>query len=98
MACSFQLPSRLYTVDAKSQEIIDPAYGQAGFLLTAYKYLVIQFTRDDYIKTNVKAFRRGTLTDKLVVNRANLLQQEAFHGFNIKKTIIRIGLMNLIFH
>lgn len=79
--------------------IADPACGSAGFLLAAYKYLVTQFTSEEYIETDENGFRRGTLADKMVSEEArNLLQKETFHGFDIDPTMIRIGLMNLMMH
>lgn len=79
--------------------IADPASGTAGFLLGAYKYLVTQFTSESYIQEDDNGFRRGTLADRLVDERAKkVLNEEMFFGFDIDPTMIRIGLMNLMMH
>ncbi len=79
--------------------IADPASGTAGFLLGAYKYLITQFTSDNYKQEDDNGFIRGTLADKLVDDNAKkMLNEETFFGFDIDPTMIRIGLMNLMMH
>lgn len=79
--------------------IADPASGTAGFLLGAYKYLITQFTSEQYLQKDDNGFMRGTLADKLVDEKAKrLLNEETFFGFDIDPTMIRIGLMNLMMH
>ncbi|OFX20376.1 MAG: DNA methyltransferase [Bacteroidetes bacterium GWA2_31_9] len=79
--------------------IADPASGTAGFLLAAYKYLITQFTSDNYIAEDDNGFKRGTLADKLVDEKAKkMLNEDTFFGFDIDPTMIRIGLMNLMMH
>jgi type I restriction enzyme M protein len=79
--------------------IADPASGTAGFLLGAYKYLITQFTSDNYKQADDNGFIRGTLADRLVDDNAKkMLNEETFFGFDIDPTMIRIGLMNLMMH
>jgi type I restriction enzyme M protein len=79
--------------------IADPASGTAGFLLAAYKYLITQFTSDEYKQKDENGFIRGTLADKLVDEKAKtMLNEDTFYGFDIDPTMIRIGLMNLMMH
>lgn len=80
-------------------KIADPASGTAGFLLSAYKYIITEFTSDAYKQKDDNGFIRGTLADKLVDEKAKkLLNEETFYGFDIDPTMIRIGLMNLMMH
>lgn len=80
-------------------KIADPASGTAGFLLAAYKYIITEFTSDDYKQKDDNGFLRGTLADKLVDEQAKrILNEETFYGFDIDPTMIRIGLMNLMMH
>ncbi len=80
-------------------KIADPASGTAGFLLAAYKYIITEFTSDDYKQRDDNGFVRGTLADKLVDEQAKkILNEETFYGFDIDPTMIRIGLMNLMMH
>lgn len=80
-------------------KIADPASGTAGFLLAAYKYIITEFTSDDYKQKDDNGFIRGTLADKLVDEQAKkILNEETFYGFDIDPTMIRIGLMNLMMH
>lgn len=79
--------------------IADPACGTAGFLLSAYKYLITQFTSDEYKQKDESGFIRGTLADKLVDEKAKtMINEDTFYGFDIDPTMIRIGLMNLMMH
>ncbi|BFO68760.1 MULTISPECIES: type I restriction-modification system subunit M [Chryseobacterium] len=80
-------------------KIADPASGTAGFLLSAYKYIITEFTSDNYKQKDDNGFVRGTLADKLVDEQAKkILNEETFYGFDIDPTMIRIGLMNLMMH
>lgn len=80
-------------------KIADPACGTSGFLLASYKYLVTQFTSDEYCEQDENGFNRGSLADKLVDQRMkDILEKETFYGFDIDPTMIRIGLMNLMMH
>lgn len=80
-------------------KIADPASGTAGFLLAAYKYIITEFTSDDYKQRDDNGFVRGTLADKLIDEKAKkILHEETFYGFDIDPTMIRIGLMNLMMH
>lgn len=80
-------------------KIADPASGTAGFLLASYKYLVTQYTSEEYCQPDENGFIRGTLADKLVDEKMKeQLERETFFGFDIDPTMIRIGLMNLMMH
>ncbi|MFH6991873.1 N-6 DNA methylase [Flavobacterium sp. FlaQc-48] len=80
-------------------KIADPASGTAGFLLGSFKYIITQFTSQNYKQVDDNGFIRGTLADKLVDEKAKkILNEESFFGFDIDPTMIRIGLMNLMMH
>jgi len=80
-------------------KIADPACGTSGFLLGAYKYLVTQYTSEDYCQPDDNGFLRGSLADNLVdETMKEQLEKETLFGFDIDPTMIRIGLMNLMMH
>lgn len=79
-------------------KIADPASGTAGFLLAAYKYIISEFTSDEYKQKDDNGFIRGTLADKLDDQGKKILNEQTFYGFDIDPTMIRIGLMNLMMH
>lgn len=80
-------------------KIADPASGTAGFLLGAYKYMVTQFTSDQYKHKDDNGFIRGTLADQLLDDESKkTFNEDTFFGFDIDPTMIRIGLMNLMMH
>lgn len=64
--------------------IMDPACGTAGFLVSAYEYI---------LKTNRKD---GVST--LTPTKKKILDEDSFYGYDIDRTMVRIALMNLMMH
>lgn len=68
----------------KSEVILDPACGTAGFLISAYKHI---------LKANTDARGHGTLTpDEKTRLAAN------FKGYDISPDMVRLSLVNLYLH
>jgi type I restriction enzyme M protein len=68
----------------KGEVILDPACGTAGFLISAYKYIV---------RSNLDAQGNGTLTpDEKGLMATN------FKGYDISPDMVRLSLVNLYLH
>lgn len=65
-------------------KILDPACGTAGFLVSAYQYIIKKNKKDDV----------STLTP----NKKKILDEESIYGYDIDETMTRIALMNLMMH
>ena len=73
------------------EKICDPACGTGGFLIGSYEYIVTQ-------NTNLKILKeQGPMGDKLG-DRWKLLREETFYGFDVDRTMLRIGTFNMILH
>jgi type I restriction enzyme M protein len=81
-------------------KIADPACGSGGFLLGAYQYIVTQLAikagtkdlapdEDGFVRTSVAA----ALTEKAQDTLASSLR-----GYDIDATMVRLGLMNMMWH
>ncbi len=68
----------------KNETILDPACGTAGFLISAYKYI---------LRNNVDAKGKSTLTPD---DRAGLAMN--FKGYDISPDMVRLSLVNLYLH
>ncbi|MBU4245651.1 MAG: class I SAM-dependent DNA methyltransferase [Nanoarchaeota archaeon] len=72
--------------------ICDPACGTAGFLLTAYEYILMDNTSKELVKA-------GNLAgDKLNEHQWRMLREETLYGYDFDQTMVRISLMNLMMH
>ena len=74
------------------ERICDPACGTAGFLLTAYEYILRNNTSKELAK-------EGNLVgDKLNELQWQMLRDETLYGYDFDQTMVRISLMNLMMH
>lgn len=64
--------------------ILDPSCGTAGFLVSAYEY-VLKKNRKDGISI-------------LSAEKKKILDEDSFYGYDIDRTMVRIALMNLMMH
>ena len=64
--------------------ILDPACGTAGFLVSAYEY-VLKINRKDGVSI-------------LSPQKKKILDEDSFYGYDIDRTMVRIALMNLMMH
>ena len=68
----------------KNESVLDPACGTAGFLISAWKHILKQNTKD----------RAGDLLTP--TERANLVAN--IHGYDISPDMVRLSLVNLYLH
>lgn len=87
----------------KNETILDPACGTAGFLISAYKHILLKNSKDnkkqqtifDYNKLDKKPF--NNLGDSLTPDdRKKLIQN--FAGYDISPDMVRLSLVNLYLH
>jgi type I restriction enzyme M protein len=64
--------------------IMDPACGTAGFLVSAYEHIL-------------KANKKDGVSI-LTPQKKKILDEDTFYGYDIDRTMVRIGLMNLMMH
>lgn len=81
------------------ERIGDPACGTGGFLLGAYQHILTQYTSEERRFKDISGFTRGSYGDKLTDQRLwKQLKENTFHGYDFDRTMVRIGLMNLMLH
>ena len=87
----------------KGETILDPACGTAGFLISAYKHILLKHTKAnkeglniyEYNKLDKKPF--NNLGDQLTPDdRKKLIQN--FAGYDISPDMVRLSLVNLYLH
>jgi type I restriction enzyme M protein len=87
----------------KTDTILDPACGTAGFLISAYKHILLKNSKDnkeglnlyEYNKLEMKHF--NNLGDQLTPDdRKKLIQN--FVGYDISPDMVRLSLVNLYLH
>ena len=87
----------------KGETILDPACGTAGFLISAYKHILLKHTKAnkeglnifEYNKLEKKPF--NNLGDALTPDdRKKLIQN--FAGYDISPDMVRLSLVNLYLH
>lgn len=87
----------------KGDTIMDPACGTAGFLISAYKHILLKYSKDnkqglniyEYNKLDKKPF--NNLGDLLTPDdRKKLIQN--FVGYDISPDMVRLSLVNLYLH
>ena len=74
--------NRTYRLCIKDNVLIDPACGTSGFLVTSGDYL-----REKY--------KKEVLLDK---KNRNHFMNDMFHGYDMDRTMLRIGAMNMVTH
>ncbi|KGO78802.1 hypothetical protein Q763_16580 [Flavobacterium beibuense F44-8] len=77
-------------------KILDLASGSGGFLVGAYQYLITKYSKS--VKPDDDGLMKGTDGAKLTKNQRKKLEEETFYGFDIDRTMVRIGVMNLMMH
>ncbi|MCH8520296.1 MAG: type I restriction-modification system subunit M [Nanoarchaeota archaeon] len=78
--------------------ICDPSCGTAGFLISAYEYILKENTSPEFIKTDEQGEQFNFKADKLTNKDWDILKNHTFTGYDIDITMARIGLMNLMMH
>ncbi len=87
----------------KTDTILDPACGTAGFLISAYKHIFLKYSKDNKQGLNIYEYNKlekkpfNNLGDKLTPDdRKKLIQN--FVGYDISPDMVRLSLVNLYLH
>jgi type I restriction enzyme M protein len=87
----------------KTDSILDPACGTAGFLISAYKHILLKNTRDNKQGLNIYEYNIlekkpfNNLGDRLTPDERKKLIQN-FTGYDISPDMVRLSLVNLYLH
>lgn len=88
---------------AKHDKILDPACGTAGFLIAAYKHILLQNTKANKEKLNIYQYNQydekpfNNLGDALTPDERKKLINN-FTGYDISPDMVRLSLVNLYLH
>lgn len=87
----------------KTNTILDPACGTAGFLISAYKHILLKYSKDNKQGLNIYEYNKlekkpfNNLGDQLTPDdRKKLIQN--FVGYDISPDMVRLSLVNLYLH
>ncbi|MCB0506004.1 MAG: restriction endonuclease subunit S [Cyclobacteriaceae bacterium] len=87
----------------KGESILDPACGTAGFLISAYKHILLKHTKANKEGLNIYEYNKleekpfNNLGDALTPDdRKKLIQN--FAGYDISPDMVRLSLVNLYLH
>lgn len=87
----------------KNETILDPACGTAGFLISAYKHILLKYSKDNKQGLNIYEYNKlenkpfNNLGDVLTPDdRKKLIQN--FVGYDISPDMVRLSLVNLYLH
>lgn len=87
----------------KGETILDPACGTAGFLISAYKHILLKHTKANKEDLNIYEYNKlekkpfNNLGDQLTPDdRKKLIQN--FAGYDISPDMVRLSLVNLYLH
>ena len=87
----------------KGETICDPACGTAGFLISAYKHILLKHTKANTEGLNIYKYNKldkkpfNNLGDQLTPDdRKKLIQN--FAGYDISPDMVRLSLVNLYLH
>ncbi len=87
----------------KGDTIMDPACGTAGFLISAYKHILLKYSKDNKQRLNIYEYNQlekkpfNNLGDQLTPDdRKKLIQN--FVGYDISPDMVRLSLVNLYLH
>src|SRR5690554_1879299 len=87
----------------KDETILDPACGTAGFLISAYKHILLKHTKANKESLNIYEYNKldkkpfNNLGDALTPDdRKKLIQN--FAGYDISPDMVRLSLVNLYLH
>lgn len=87
----------------KIDTILDPACGTAGFLISAYKHILLKYSKDNKHQLNIYEYNKlekkpfNNIGDQLTPDdRKKLIQN--FVGYDISPDMVRLSLVNLYLH
>lgn len=77
-------------------KILDLASGSGGFLVGAYQYLITKYSKS--LEPDDDGLIKGIDGKKLTKSQRKKLEEDTFYGFDIDRTMVRIGVMNMMMH
>jgi type I restriction enzyme M protein len=77
-------------------KICDLASGTGGFLVGAYQYLITKYSES--VEPDDDGLMKGIDGKKLTDEQKIKLKENTFYGFDISRTMVCIGVMNLMMH
>lgn len=77
-------------------KILDVTSGSGGFLVGAYQYIITKYSKS--IEQDDDGLLKGTDGKKLNKKQKKKLQEDTFYGFDNDRTMVQIGVMNLMMH
>ncbi len=87
----------------KTETVLDPACGTAGFLISAYKHILLKYSKDN--KQGLNIYEYNKLENKPFNNLGDLLTPDDrkkliqnFVGYDISPDMVRLSLVNLYLH
>jgi type I restriction enzyme M protein len=87
----------------KNNTVLDPACGTAGFLISAYKHILLKYSKENKEGLNIFQYNQlekkpfNNLGDQLTPDdRKKLIQN--FVGYDISPDMVRLSLVNLYLH
>lgn len=88
----------------KTDSIMDPACGTAGFLIAAYKHILLKYSKANKSGLNVYQYNQLSDSEKFPLtfdqltpdDRKKLIQN--FVGYDISPDMVRLSLVNLYLH
>ncbi|MCP9765667.1 class I SAM-dependent DNA methyltransferase [Lacihabitans soyangensis] len=84
-------------IDTEDAKICDVTSGSSGFLVGAFQY-ILKENSDKIILDEENQLEKGLDGKKLTVKKKKQLKENAFFGFDIDATMVRIGMMNMMMH
>lgn len=82
-----------------NDRICDPACGTAGFLITAYEYIIRKYTSLDLLEVDKEGEYHNLIGDNITDQKHwDKLWSDTFYGYDFDSTMARISLMNLMLH
>lgn len=88
----------------RNARICDPACGTAGFLSTAYEFMLEKYSseagiiRETVINEKGEEEEQVTYTGDLLAEDRKHVDTDMFHGFDFDASMLRIAAMNLVMH
>jgi len=88
----------------KGQTILDPACGTAGFLISAYKHILLKYSSNNKKGLNIYAYNKVSDEEKFSLNMDGITPDDRkklirnFVGYDISPDMVRLSLVNLYLH
>src|SRR5690606_10790847 len=88
----------------KTDTILDPACGTAGFLISAYKHILLKYTKGNKKGLNIFQYNQLSDDEKFPLTYDHLTPDDRkklnqnFFGYDMSPDMVRLSLVNLYLH